>query len=55
VPAVYGVTEDPYPVFVTNTFALLGLRALYFVPHNALGSLRYLNHGLALILARTQT
>ncbi|GHJ44139.1 tellurium resistance protein TerC [Catellatospora sp. TT07R-123] len=51
VPAVYGVTEDPYLVFATNAFALLGLRALYFVLHNALGKLRYLNHGLALILA----
>lgn len=51
VPAVYGVTEDPYLVFATNAFALLGLRALYFVLHNALSTLRYLNHGLALILA----
>jgi TerC family integral membrane protein len=50
VPAVYGVTEDPYLVFVTNAFALLGLRALYFVLRNALASLRYLNHGLAIIL-----
>ena len=31
VPAVYGVTEDPFLVFATNAFALLGLRALYFV------------------------
>ncbi|PRW63750.1 TerC/Alx family metal homeostasis membrane protein [Actinopolyspora mortivallis] len=51
VPAVYGVTEDPYLVFVTNAFALLGLRALYFVLRSALGRLVYLNHGLALILA----
>ncbi|MBB5874251.1 TerC family integral membrane protein [Allocatelliglobosispora scoriae] len=51
VPAVYGVTEDPYLVFATNAFALLGLRALYFVLHNALSTLRYLNHGLAIILA----
>ncbi|MFC0528760.1 TerC/Alx family metal homeostasis membrane protein [Phytohabitans kaempferiae] len=51
VPAVYGVTEDPYLVFVTNAFALLGLRALYFVLRNALASLRHLNHGLGLILA----
>lgn len=51
VPAVYGVTQDPYLVFVTNAFALLGLRALYFVLHNTLSRLRYLNHGLALILA----
>ncbi|MFD2352908.1 TerC/Alx family metal homeostasis membrane protein [Nonomuraea ferruginea] len=51
VPAVYGVTEDPFLVFATNAFALLGLRALYFVLQGALSKLRYLNHGLALILA----
>ncbi|AXB41622.1 TerC/Alx family metal homeostasis membrane protein [Amycolatopsis albispora] len=51
VPAVYGITEDPYLVFTTNAFALLGLRALYFVLHNALAKLVHLNHGLALILA----
>ena len=50
VPAVYGVTEDPYLVFATNAFALLGLRALYFVLRNALSALRHLNHGLAIIL-----
>ncbi|WP_206795464.1 TerC/Alx family metal homeostasis membrane protein [Amycolatopsis sp. MtRt-6] len=51
VPAVYGVTEDPYLVFATNAFALLGLRALYFVLHSVLTKLRHLNHGLAIILA----
>ncbi|HEY5855937.1 MAG TPA: TerC/Alx family metal homeostasis membrane protein [Aldersonia sp.] len=51
VPAVYGVTDDPYLVFATNAFALLGLRALYFVLQTALSELAYLNHGLALILA----
>ncbi|GAA4692472.1 TerC family protein [Pseudonocardia yuanmonensis] len=51
VPAVYGVTEDPYLVFATNAFALLGLRALYFVLSSVLGRLRYLNHGLVVILA----
>ncbi|GII61976.1 tellurium resistance protein TerC [Sphaerisporangium krabiense] len=51
VPAVYGVTEDPFIVFTTNAFALLGLRALYFVLRGALTRLRHLNHGLALILA----
>ncbi|HWS36907.1 MAG TPA: TerC/Alx family metal homeostasis membrane protein [Actinoplanes sp.] len=51
VPAVYGVTEDPYLVFATNAFALLGLRALYFVLHSVLEKLRHLNYGLALILA----
>jgi tellurite resistance protein TerC len=51
VPAVYGITGDPYLVFITNAFALLGLRALYFVLHGALEKLRYLGYGLALILA----
>jgi len=51
VPAVYGVTDDPYLVFATNAFALLGLRALYFVLRNALAALRHLNHGLGVILA----
>ncbi|WP_229074300.1 TerC/Alx family metal homeostasis membrane protein [Actinoplanes sp. DH11] len=51
VPAVYGVTEDPYLVFATNAFALLGLRALYFVLRNVLGKLRHLDYGLAVILA----
>ncbi|GGS58666.1 TerC/Alx family metal homeostasis membrane protein [Actinokineospora fastidiosa] len=51
VPAVYGITDDPYLVFATNAFALLGLRALYFVLHTALAKLIHLNHGLAVILA----
>ncbi|NPC41857.1 TerC family protein [Nocardioides sp. zg-1230] len=50
VPAVYGITGDPYLVFVTNAFALLGLRALYFVLQGALGALRHLSYGLAAIL-----
>ena len=51
VPAVYGVTEDPYLVFATNAFALLGLRALYFVLRNVLDKVRHLDYGLAVILA----
>ncbi|GAA1990469.1 TerC family protein [Terrabacter lapilli] len=51
VPAVYGITGDPYLVFATNAFALLGLRALYFVLEGALAKLVHLGHGLALILA----
>lgn len=51
VPAVYGVTEDPFLVFATNVFALLGLRALYFVLLGVLTKLRHLNHGLGVILA----
>ncbi len=50
VPAVYGITGDPYLVFVTNAFALLGLRALYFVLEGALGALVHLGYGLAAIL-----
>lgn len=51
VPAVYGVTGDPFLVFATNAFALLGLRALYFVLHAALARLVHLVYGLAIILA----
>jgi tellurite resistance protein TerC len=51
VPAVYGITSDPYLVFVTNAFALLGLRALYFVLEGAMGRLVHLGYGLAAILA----
>ena len=51
VPAVYGITEDPYLVFATNAFALLGLRALYFLLAGALSRLVHLGYGLAAILA----
>jgi TerC family integral membrane protein len=51
VPAVYGITGDPFLVFATNAFALLGLRALYFVLAGALGALVHLGYGLAAILA----
>lgn len=51
VPAVYGITGDPYLVFVTNAFALLGLRALYFVLGGALSALAHLGYGLSAILA----
>src|SRR3954466_858468 len=50
VPAVYGITGDPYLVFATNAFALLGLRALYFLLAGALGRLVHLGYGLAVIL-----
>ena len=51
VPAVFGITGDPYLVFATNAFALLGLRALYFVLEGALSQLVHLGYGLAAILA----
>ncbi len=50
VPAVYGITGDPYLVFATNAFALLGLRALYFLLQGAVGRLVHLNYALAAIL-----
>lgn len=50
VPAVYGITGDPFLVFATNAFALLGLRALYFVLEGALSKLAHLGYGLAAIL-----
>jgi TerC family integral membrane protein len=50
VPAVFGITGDPYLVFATNAFALLGLRALYFVLEGALSALVHLGYGLSAIL-----
>jgi tellurite resistance protein TerC len=51
IPAVFGVTEEPYIVFVANAFALLGLRALFFLVKGLLDRLVYLSTGLALVLA----
>ena len=51
IPAVFGVTRHAYIVFVANAFALLGLRALYFLVSGALDRLVYLSTGLAVILA----
>jgi tellurite resistance protein TerC len=51
IPAVFGVTEEPYIVFVANAFALLGLRALFFLVSGLLDRLVYLSTGLSLILA----
>jgi tellurite resistance protein TerC len=50
VPAVFGVTEDPFIVYTSNIFAILGLRALYFVLASALERFHYLPIGLALVL-----
>jgi tellurite resistance protein TerC len=51
IPAVFGVTAEPYIVFVANAFALLGLRALFFLVKGLLDRLVYLSTGLAIILA----
>ena len=51
IPAVFGVTDQPYIVFTANAFALLGLRALFFLVTGLLDRLVYLSAGLAVILA----
>jgi TerC family integral membrane protein len=51
IPAVFGVTNHAYIVFAANAFALLGLRALYFLVSGLLNRLVYLSTGLAVILA----
>jgi predicted tellurium resistance membrane protein TerC len=51
IPAVFGITQHAYIVFAANAFALLGLRALYFLVSGLLDRLVYLSTGLATILA----
>jgi tellurite resistance protein TerC len=51
IPAVFGVTDEPYIVFAANAFALLGLRALFFLVQGLLDRLVYLSVGLSVILA----
>ncbi|XVQ11704.1 TerC family protein [Spirillospora sp. CA-255316] len=51
IPAVFGVTSEPFLVFTANAFALLGLRALFFLIEGLLERLVYLSIGLSLILA----
>lgn len=51
IPAVFGVTQHAYIVFAANAFALLGLRALFFLVSGLLDRLVYLSTGLALVLA----
>jgi tellurite resistance protein TerC len=50
IPAIYAVTSDPFIVFTSNIFAILGLRALYFVLAGYLAGLRFLKPALAAIL-----
>jgi tellurite resistance protein TerC len=51
IPAILAVTRSTFIVFTSNAFAILGLRALYFLLAGAAGKLRYLNVGLGIILA----
>ncbi|RZK95240.1 MAG: TerC family protein [Rhodococcus sp. (in: high G+C Gram-positive bacteria)] len=51
IPAIYGLTQEPYLVFTANAFALMGLRQLYFLIGGLLDRLVYLSYGLSIILA----
>ena len=50
IPAIFGVTEEPFIVFTSNAFAILGLRALYFLLANMVSRFSYLQLGLSAIL-----
>jgi tellurite resistance protein TerC len=51
IPAIFGLTQEPYLVFTANVFALMGLRQLYFLLGDLLRRLIYLTYGLAILLA----
>ncbi|RPH53384.1 TerC/Alx family metal homeostasis membrane protein, partial [bacterium] len=50
IPAIFGITRDPFIVFTSNIFAILGLRALYFLLAGMMHRFRYLSTGLGLVL-----
>jgi len=50
IPAIFGLTQEPYIVFMANAFALMGLRQMYFLLNGFLDRLIYLTYGLAVIL-----
>lgn len=50
VPAIFAITKDPFIIFTSNIFAILGLRSLFFVLSGALGKIPYLRYGLAGVL-----
>ena len=50
VPAIFGITDDSFIVFTSNIFAILGLRALYFLLAGVMDLFRYLNYGLSAVL-----
>ena len=51
IPAIFGLTKEPYIVFTANVFALMGLRQLYFLLGDLLQRLVFLSYGLAVLLA----
>jgi TerC family integral membrane protein len=50
VPAIFGITKEPFIVFTSNIFAIMGLRALYFLLAGVMNMFRYLSYGLSAIL-----
>lgn len=50
IPAVFGITRDPFIVYTSNVLAILGLRALYFLLAGIIDRLRFLDEGLAVVL-----
>ena len=50
IPAIFGITQDPFIVFTANVFALMGLRQLYFLLGDLIDKLEYLHYGIAFIL-----
>jgi tellurite resistance protein TerC len=51
IPAIFGITQDPFIILTSNVFAILGLRALYFLMAESLNRLHLLKYGLSIILA----
>ncbi|HMS03982.1 MAG TPA: TerC family protein [Gemmatimonadaceae bacterium] len=51
IPAIFGVTRDPFLVYSSNVFAILGLRSLYFVLAGVIGRFHLLKYGLSVVLA----
>jgi TerC family integral membrane protein len=51
IPAIFGITSDPFIVYTSNVFAILGLRAMYFLLAGVLNRLRFLTVGLSFVLA----
>jgi tellurite resistance protein TerC len=51
IPAIFGITRDPFLVFTSNIFAILGLRALFFLLADFMDRFHYLGTGLGLVLA----
>src|SRR5438105_1136937 len=51
IPTIFAITADPFLVFTSNVFTILGLRSLYFALAGMIDQFRYLKHALAIVLA----